>query len=88
MPEVAYTVGFHSQSAFISAFKKNMQCLPSEYKIKRKEEKAATVTPQRLTFLHYYSVFFKSCIFRCTSIPRSNLYYIFYNTLLSFPHHL
>lgn len=40
--EVAYTVGFHSQSAFISAFKKNMQCLPSEYKIKRKEEKAAT----------------------------------------------
>lgn len=36
--EVAYTVGFHSQSAFISAFKKNMQCLPSEYKLRRKEE--------------------------------------------------
>lgn len=36
--DVAYTVGFHSQSAFINAFKKNMQCLPSEYKLKRKQE--------------------------------------------------
>lgn len=35
--EVAYTVGFHSQSAFISAFKKNMQCLPSEYKLKLRQ---------------------------------------------------
>ena len=30
--DVAYTVGFHSQSAFINAFKQNMHCLPSEYK--------------------------------------------------------
>ena len=29
--EVAFTVGFGSQSAFISAFKKNMGCLPSEF---------------------------------------------------------
>ena len=28
----AYAVGFHSQSAYISAFAKNMGCLPSEYK--------------------------------------------------------
>lgn len=34
--EVAYAVGFHSQSAFINAFKKTMHCLPSEYKSKRK----------------------------------------------------
>lgn len=34
--DVAYTVGFHSQSAFIKAFKANMQCLPSEYKSKFK----------------------------------------------------
>lgn len=34
--EVAYTVGFHSQSAFINAFKKTMHCLPSEYKSKRR----------------------------------------------------
>lgn len=39
--DVAYTVGFHSQSAFIDAFKKNMQCLPSEYKSKRKQEMEA-----------------------------------------------
>lgn len=30
--QVAFTVGFGSQSAFISAFKKNMGCLPSEFK--------------------------------------------------------
>lgn len=36
--DVAYTVGFHSQSAFIKAFKANMHCLPSEYKNKRKTE--------------------------------------------------
>ena len=36
--DVAYTVGFHSQSAFIKAFKANMHCLPSEYKTKRKAE--------------------------------------------------
>ena len=30
--DVAYAVGFHSQSAFINAFKQNMHCLPSEYK--------------------------------------------------------
>lgn len=36
--DTAYAVGFHSQSSFISAFKKNMQCLPSEYKAKRKQE--------------------------------------------------
>lgn len=30
--EVAYAVGYHSQSAFIDAFKKQMHCLPSEYK--------------------------------------------------------
>ncbi len=29
---VAYAVGFHSQSTYISAFKENMGCLPSEYK--------------------------------------------------------
>ena len=29
--EVAFAVGFGSQSAFISAFKKNMGCLPSEF---------------------------------------------------------
>lgn len=34
--DVAYTVGFHSQSAFIKAFKANMHCLPSEYKAKYK----------------------------------------------------
>lgn len=34
--DTAYAVGFHSQSAFIDAFKKNMQCLPSEYKIKKR----------------------------------------------------
>ncbi len=38
MAEVAYAVGFHSQSAFISAFKKSMHCLPSEYKAKYKQE--------------------------------------------------
>ena len=37
--DVAYTVGFHSQSAFINAFKQNMQCLPSEYKSKLKHMK-------------------------------------------------
>lgn len=36
--DVAYTVGFHSQSAFIKAFKQNMHCLPSEYKAKYKKE--------------------------------------------------
>ena len=36
--EVAYAVGFHSQSAFINAFKKTLHCLPSEYKSKRKRE--------------------------------------------------
>lgn len=36
--DVAYSVGFHSQSAFISAFKQNMHCLPSEYKSKLKRE--------------------------------------------------
>lgn len=36
--DVAYTVGFHSQSAFIKAFRANMLCLPSEYKNKRKTE--------------------------------------------------
>lgn len=36
--DVAYSVGFHSQSAFIKAFKANMQCLPSEYKSKYKRE--------------------------------------------------
>lgn len=36
--DVAYTVGFHSQSAFIKAFKANMHCLPSEYKSKYKKE--------------------------------------------------
>ena len=36
--DVAYTVGFHSQSAFIKAFKANMHCLPSEYKVKRKTD--------------------------------------------------
>ena len=30
--EAAYEVGFKSQSAYIAAFKKNMECLPSEYK--------------------------------------------------------
>lgn len=34
--DVAYTVGFHSQSAFINSFKQNMHCLPSEYKAKFK----------------------------------------------------
>ncbi len=34
--EVAYAVGYHSQSAFIDAFKKNMHCLPSEYRLKHK----------------------------------------------------
>ncbi len=29
---VAYAVGFHSQSTYIAAFKENMGCLPSEYK--------------------------------------------------------
>lgn len=38
--DVAYTVGFHSQSAFIKAFKANMQCLPSEYKARYKNESA------------------------------------------------
>lgn len=33
--EVAYAVGFHSQSAFINSFKKTMHCLPSEYKSKK-----------------------------------------------------
>lgn len=40
--DVAYTVGFHSQSAFINAFKQNMQCLPSEYKLKLKRESTST----------------------------------------------
>ena len=40
--DVAYTVGFHSQSAFINAFKQNMQCLPSEYKSKLKRESTST----------------------------------------------
>lgn len=30
--EAAYTVGFNNQSAYISAFKSHMGCLPSEYK--------------------------------------------------------
>jgi len=30
--DAAYTVGFRSQSSYISAFVKNMGCLPSEYK--------------------------------------------------------
>ena len=30
--QASYAVGFHSQSAYISAFVKNMGCLPSEYK--------------------------------------------------------
>lgn len=34
--EAAYAVGFHSQSAFINAFKSIMYCLPSEYKNQRK----------------------------------------------------
>ena len=34
--EAAYSVGFHSQSAFIHAFKSIMHCLPSEYKAKNK----------------------------------------------------
>ena len=34
--DVAYTVGFRSQSAFIKAFKAIMLCLPSEYKSKHK----------------------------------------------------
>ncbi|MBQ2942441.1 MAG: AraC family transcriptional regulator [Clostridia bacterium] len=33
---VAYSVGFKSQSAYIAAFKKNMGCLPSEYKKSKK----------------------------------------------------
>lgn len=36
--EVAYAVGFHSQSAFINAFKKTMHCLPSEYKSRKRTE--------------------------------------------------
>lgn len=36
--DAAYTVGFHSQSAFIKAFKANMHCLPSEHKAKFKSE--------------------------------------------------
>lgn len=36
--EVAYAIGFRSQSAFINSFKKTMHCLPSEYKSKRKQE--------------------------------------------------
>ena len=35
--EAAYAVGFHSQSTFISAFKKTMGCLPSEYKTQLKQ---------------------------------------------------
>ncbi len=34
--DAAYAVGFRSQSVFITAFKKNMGCLPSEYKAKLK----------------------------------------------------
>ena len=34
--DAAYAVGFRSQSAYISAFSKNMGCLPSEYKSKHK----------------------------------------------------
>lgn len=30
--DVAYAVGFHNSLSFINAFKKNMGCLPSEYK--------------------------------------------------------
>ena len=41
--DVAYTVGFHSQSAFIKAFKQNMQCLPSEYKSKHKPDTSARI---------------------------------------------
>ncbi|MBQ8804322.1 MAG: helix-turn-helix transcriptional regulator [Tyzzerella sp.] len=37
--DVAYAVGFHTQSAFINAFKKTMKCLPSEYKLKKKQDK-------------------------------------------------
>ena len=36
--DAAYTAGFHTQSAFISAFKQNMQCLPSEYKARQKQK--------------------------------------------------
>lgn len=32
LSQVAYSVGFKSQSAYISAFVKNMNCLPSEYR--------------------------------------------------------
>ncbi len=35
--DTAYAVGFHSQSSFIHAFKKHMQCLPSEYKASKKK---------------------------------------------------
>ena len=34
--DAAYAVGFHSQSAFITAFKKTMHLLPSEYKAQHK----------------------------------------------------
>lgn len=38
--DAAYAVGFHSQSAYISAFTKNMGCLPSEYKAKSRENRS------------------------------------------------
>lgn len=37
--DAAYAVGFHSQSAYISAFAKNMGCLPSEYKERSRENR-------------------------------------------------
>ena len=36
--DAAYEVGFKSQSAYIAAFKKNMGCLPCEYKKHRRDE--------------------------------------------------
>jgi AraC-like DNA-binding protein len=39
--DVSYAVGFRSQSAFITAFKRNMNCLPSEYKLKYKRKTLA-----------------------------------------------
>ena len=34
--EACYSVGFKSQSAYISAFVKNIGCLPGEYKKRKK----------------------------------------------------
>lgn len=35
--DAAFAVGFRSQSAYIAAFKENIGCLPSEYKMKNKQ---------------------------------------------------